>query len=779
MSGEVRSSRHGRPTQWAPALLFVALVVAVYADPLLLRRNFSGRDLIAYNLPMEKSIHDAYARGRLPVWTPEVSGGRPLAPNPNAGALYPVRAALSVLPFPLTVRIYPVLHWTAAGLGVLFLLLSIGRSRSAAWVGAVTYAFSGVAVSEVFFPHIQPGMTLLPWILWATARRAAAPWRRVLPLSLLLALDFLAADIFTCALAIVSATLWIAIEGEPSERLRQLGALAAGVALGVLAAAPQIVATALWIPRTNRAVLGMKLSDSLFYSIHPLRLLELVIPYPFGNAWEMTGSSLWGASLFRGRPLGIFNTLYCGAFGVIAVFATWKVREKGARFSRVLLLGACAISVPPSLVPIGWATGIASPLPLRNPEKFAVVFALSLAILAAIGLDSWRKGMRIPLWALSAGAVFAALALGCVLFPDATAALAVRGIGGDLGAFAPRARASLPLAISEAGLFWMASVVAIDLLRRHGRGTLASALLLLTAIPIAANRRVAPSFLEEAVFAPTAFARFVENRDPQGTYRTLGESLFLGDSPLSDRASEGTMLFSDISRRAWVEHSQVLWSRGTVLNEDFDTGDLSRTESLRKVSAMATGFRDSDAFFGSLALRFGIRFRDQKPIAGYHRVGGDALQEWDEHVRAFPDIRLLESWREVDGAVPALREISSLKEGEAVIESGFTRAGRARPGSVRIVERSAERLELDVDAPDPGWLFVLRAFWPFREIRIDGQLAEAVPAQLGFSAVAVPAGHHRVEWEERLPGLAVSRAGPLLFAAIGVGLLAASRRKRP
>ncbi len=779
MSGEFPSSGRGRLTRWAPALLFVALVVAVYADPLLLRRNFSGRDLIAYNLPMEKSIHDAYARGRLPVWTPEVSGGRPLAPNPNAGALYPVRAVLSTFPFPLTVRIYPVLHWAAAGLGMLFFLLSTGRSRAAAWVGAVSYAFSGVAVSEVFFPHIQPGMTLLPWILWAVARKAAAPWRRVLPLAVFFALDLLAADVFTCALAIVSATLWIAIESESSERLRQLGALAAGVFLGMLAAAPQIVATALWIPRTNRAVLGMKLSDSLFYSIHPLRLLELVIPYPFGNAWEMTGSSLWGAPLFHGRPLGIFNTLYCGAFGVIALVATWRVREKGARFSRVLLAGACAVSVLPSLLPIGWTTGIASPLPLRNPEKLAVAIVLALAILAAIGLDVWRSGARNPRWTLAVGAAFSTLAICVVAFPGATAALVVRGIGGDPALFAPRARASLPLALSEAGLFWMASVVAIDLLRGHGRGTLTAALVLLTVVPIAANRRIALSFLEEAVFAPTAFARFVESRDPKGAYRTLGESLFLGESPMADRTSEGTMLFSDIGRRDWVEHSQVLWGQGTVLNEDFDSGDLSRTESLRKVSAMATGFRDSDAFFGSLALRFGIRFRDQKPIAGYHRVGGDALQEWDEHARAFPDIRLLESWREVDGPVRALREISKLGEGEVVIESGFARSGRARPGSVRVVARSAERLEVDVDAPDPGWLFVLRAYWPFRDIRVDGKPTEAVPAQLAFSAVAMPAGRHRVEWVERLPGIAVSRVGPLLFGVIAIGLLAVSRRKRP
>src|SRR5207237_8919551 len=86
----------------------LALVLsAVYAEPLFSRRNFGGRDLVAYNLPMEKTIHDAYARRHLPVWSPDISGGRPLLPNPNAGALYPVRMLLAPLSFPLAMPLFP------------------------------------------------------------------------------------------------------------------------------------------------------------------------------------------------------------------------------------------------------------------------------------------------------------------------------------------------------------------------------------------------------------------------------------------------------------------------------------------------------------------------------------------------------------------------------------------------------------------------------------------------------------------------------------------------
>jgi len=762
---------------WLLAALFAGLVIVLYADPLVLRRNWGVRDLSAYNLPMEKSIHDAWSRGALPVWTPEVSGGRPLAPNPNVGALYPVRVLLSRVPFPLAMRLFPVLHWIAAGIGMLTLLLEIGRSRAAAWIGAATYAFSGVAVAEAFFPHILPGLTLLPWIVWASARRSGSAATRLLTLSAFFALDFLAADVFTIAIAIGCVALWIALE----DRARGRSAAGAGlaIALGALAAAPQIVATALWVPLTNRAILGIKLADSVFFSIHPWRLLELAVPYPFGATWEGSAAAWWGASIYRGRAMGIFPTLYCGAFAVIAAVVAWKSRERGARFSRVLLVGALAVAVLPSLLPDRW-TAIPSPLPLRNPEKLAVVVAFALSLSAAIAFDGWRARPRRLRWAIAVGALLAAAASVAALFPEAVGRVALAAIGGSSERLAAIAARRLPGALAEGGLLWMMTVVALDLLPRGHRRGLAAAVILLTLVPIASNRKIATTLSEEEVLAPTAFARFLARRDPAGEYRTLGESIFRGTSMLDFAQNSGAMADSESSRRSWKWFTPVLWHRGTIFNEDFDAGDLSRVDSLRTMSVFASRFLDADAFFGTVALKWGIRFRDQTPVPGFHPVGGDGLQVWDEHVRAFPDIRLLEGWQEADGSVKALHVITQLRAGEVVVESGIDRQARARPGQWRVLERTPERLVVDVTSPDPSWLFVLRAWWPYRSVRIDGRPVEVVPAQLAFCAVPIPPGRHRVEWDERLPGWELSRYGPVLFGMIALGLLVApSRRLQP
>src|SRR5262249_54184741 len=126
----------------------------------------------------------------------------------------------------------------------------------------------------------------------------------------------------------------------------------------------------------------------------------------------------------------------------------------------------------------------------------------------------------------------------------------------------------------------------------------------------------------------------------------------------------------------------------------------------------------------------------------------------------------------------ALRDLAGLPPGAIVVESGRTASGSAPPGEVRIRERHPEHLLLETDSPAPGWLFVLRGFWRHRVVRVDGVETEVFPAQLAYSAIAVPAGRHRVEWVESFPGIEISRFGPPLYFLALAGLFAARRRGR-
>ena len=748
-----------------PVLLFVVVVLGVYADPLFFRRNFAGRDLAVYNLPMEKAMHDAYARGRLPVWMPEISGGRPLLPNPNAGAMYPVRPLLSALPFPLAMRIFPIVHWIAAGIGMILLLRSIGASNTGSWIGAVTYVFSGVGVAEVFFPNLHPGMALLPWIAWTVARPAARGVGKLLVLSLLFGLDFLAGDVFTIGMAVIASLVWIFVEKERADRGRELRILASSLGLAALLAAPQIVATALWVPETNRAVVGMRLRESLFFSVHPLRLVELVIPFPYGANWQLDNTAIWGWPVFRYRGMGMFTSLFAGAFAVVALVASRKERSRGFRFGRILFLIALLASVLPSLVPARWER-FSSPLPLRNPEKFSVALVFALAIVAGLCFDLLRSGrLRPARWPLAAAGALTALAVVALLFPDAAAWSGVR-VTGDVR-FASAASREIPRALAEAALLWIATAVALDLLRRPTPLFTAVAVVLLAGVPILACRKIARVVEERDLFAPPRLARILARLDPEGAYRTLDETIYFPPVTASMWPQDA---YSDQDRLSWKRHTQALWGRGTVFNIDFDAGDFSRMEGLRRLSVRAAGSPDSGPFFETFSLRWGVRYRTQRPLAGFVPFGGDAVQEWDVDDRAEPDIRLARKWIEVPRPVDSAAALLNLKEGEIVVETGRRRSGRATAGIVHVLQRDPERVLIETVAAEPSWLFVQRGFWNHRTVLVDGRSAEDVPAQLAFSAVAVPGGRHRIDWREHVPGGRVSRWGPAIAILIGVWL---------
>src|SRR5262249_58787232 len=135
------------------------------------------------------------------------------------------------------------------------------------------------------------------------------------------------------------------------------------------------VAPLFWIPDTGRAVQGLRLWEVFFYTVRPVRLLEFIVPYPFGPTWALDPPMIWATTIFRGKSVGLFATLYCGAFAVIALFSSGGIRSRGARAGLALFWFGFVGSVLPSLVPAAWAQA-KSPIALRNPEKLAVAMIL-------------------------------------------------------------------------------------------------------------------------------------------------------------------------------------------------------------------------------------------------------------------------------------------------------------------------------------------------------------------------------------------------------------------
>ncbi|MGH9316145.1 MAG: hypothetical protein ACRD1P_03420, partial [Thermoanaerobaculia bacterium] len=397
-------------------------------------------------------------------------------------------------------------------------------------------------------------------------------------------------------------------------------------------------------------------------------------------------------------------------------------------------------------------------------------------ILAGIGFDRYRRPVRRPRWVLTVGILLAAVAILTWLFPSGAGAWAVRLVGSAPG-LGQRAGQILPGAIATAALLWIMTAVALELADKTSRWALFSSLAFLTLCVVLPNRGIAGTLREEEVFGPTRFARVLERADPARAYRVFGESIFYPESGLAVAQASSDPGQTELPRRSWTQLTGALWNRGTVFNYDYDVGDFARLDSLRRVPHIAPASMDLAAFFGGLALRFGVRYPDQESVRGYQAFGGNGGETWDEHRQAFPDIRLVRQWREAEDSPGAFGELLRLGPGEIVLETGRRVVGTAPAGRLRIFEKSPERIRLEADTPQATWLFVIRGYWNYRTILLDGSMVDSFPAQLAFTALRMPAGRHRVEWREEVPGGRFSRWGPLVFLLSALCLLIFGRRR--
>ncbi|HVQ28067.1 MAG TPA: YfhO family protein, partial [Vicinamibacteria bacterium] len=117
---------------------------------------------------------------------------------------------------------------------------------------------------------------------------------------------------------------------------------------------------------------------------------------------------------------------------------------------------------------------------------------------------------------------------------------------------------------------------------------------------------------------------------------------------------------------------------------------------------------------------------------------------------------------------------------EIVKESGeATVHDPAFASECRLVQEQSDRLLIEARLDAPGYVVALDAFDPGWIARLDGHEVALLRANVGFRAVAVPAGRHEVEMLYRprglWPGLAASGVAFLLV----LGSLVPGRRPRP
>lgn len=368
----------------------------LFALDLTERKIFRG-DFLNQHYVWKSYFLNRIKSGELPLWNPHVLGGVPVHANPQVGMFYPPNYLL--LPFHtegslsyVALEAFQLLHQALAGFGMWLLLRWLGLGVGASLAGALVAMFTGF-----FTTPGHHGLVLsaswIPLAFYLTGRAVTKTGTRSVGLAALgLSAMLLAGHPQPAFYGVLAVIVWAWFVGGLRATLRRF-VPALGLALAV--ASIQLLPTYLLAWDSYRAGSG----------------------YDFATSFEFSPFWLWAALVPRGQllppgqlasaPLHIYVGV--GSLFLAAVGIAWS-RSRVRWFFASLAVVALLLSMGShsflfdvtywSIPGFGW---------FRIPFRLLGLFALAMAVLTALGLDSLveenRRSRRRLGSVLKAGAV--------------------------------------------------------------------------------------------------------------------------------------------------------------------------------------------------------------------------------------------------------------------------------------------------------------------------------------------------------------------------------------
>jgi len=374
----------------------------------LLRGFLLHSDISYFFEPVRSLAHESLRAGRLPLWSPYMFCGYPLAAEGQVAAFYPVALLISwLLPSPGDINWLIITHLLLAASGSYLLARLLGLRPFAAWWCGLTFSFSGYLFAHLHHVSLVCAASWLPVVILFVERA----WRsHALPNAVLAAVAWAASalcghpqTLFQISLVVIFWVAWRWLEsGRRRRGLARRAALTLGVtfALGLGLAAVQLLLTADLAAASPHGERG-SLEYVTSYSLLPAHLVGLVLPNregtPAFNSYT-GGNYYWEYVLYIGLlPL---------ALAVVGAARRKAWALAGLAAAGMLL--ALARGNPLYQV-LRFIPGFSD---FRAPARHIYLFTFAAALLAGHGwqaLAGWRwlaAGRRLVL----VGAVAAVLA---------------------------------------------------------------------------------------------------------------------------------------------------------------------------------------------------------------------------------------------------------------------------------------------------------------------------------------------------------------------------------
>jgi hypothetical protein len=762
-------------------------------------------------------------RGVFPLWNPYPGLGAPLAGSGFPGVWYPLNGPLVFglgLSAGMAVKVYTFIHYPLAGLSMWLLLRALGARTEAALTGAVGYAFSGYLVSMHYAENLLPGLALMPLALALALRDERRSWLLAAVVTGLIALggdpQGFAITAGLCPLAaLVLGPAWPERKSPAFKKRTPALALHTLLYLTVSFAAGAAELLPAWDVLANSARgPGLDWPTASTWSLHPLRIVELILARPFGSLWPV--DRYWGGFMADpGLSFPMSMSAYLGVWTVIAAGVAWRRRWRDRRvlFFSALALGSLALALGRHTPLFGllwrWVPGLDA---FRFPEKYLVGVTLAAAALTGLGTDAVINGAgrAAPDGPRSASR----WAAPGILLLAAAVLLAGRGwIQGPLGGLlapwletGPGARVA-PAGAAEDVIFSLARTLGLLglglALLRWSRGKAGSVIAFAPALLLfldlwQGNAALAPtvpqlysqrSYWADRILSlegngPAAVPWCERSCAPAGRFRVFRDNAIPLPLALAARDAEGLVE---------LKQERVLrWQRDTLKP---NLGVADGLENFGGINAAADRrlqlFRD----IGGIGLLPGFNVKyaivpeelaatlDGATILGQYQ--GTALARFNDTLPRAYWVAGAVAVRTDEQAAAALAAIDWRRQ--AVLGPPAPALPPPAPGPAAALVPAAidsylpNRVQLTVTAPAPGWLVLNDAVAPGWRAMIDGAPADVLRANLLVRAVAVGSGAHRVVFTYRPPrltlGLALTIAAYILVLAVKVVAPAARRKK--
>jgi len=400
-SGAIQSAFirvHQRPIEslyWIAFVALMALVAAVFWRALFTSDTFFFRDISFAHFPRAVELRTLVRSGQLPIWNPFEHFGEPVSVNANYLLFYPTAWLAWMLPAAYGFKLHYLLHFFVLAAGTFLLARRIGLRPFACFLAGALFVFSGPIVSLGAFYNLLPAVAWMPLaVLAADYQMRRGGWKGTGALAGALTLQVFAGEPLTSLATAALALGWaLAFYGDARAAAwagmnrRVLGRFLLALLLAAGFSAIQVV-PALWhMPDTVRGSFGF--DQTLFWSLHPLKGLELVLPDFLGN--PLYDSTPW--IYLEGREVYFLLSLYIGIVPLaLAVLAVAGRGSSVAPSARVFWAAAALIALLLALgryTPISYVFYYLIPIyrVVRFPVKFLAPFALAVAQLAAIAAD--------------------------------------------------------------------------------------------------------------------------------------------------------------------------------------------------------------------------------------------------------------------------------------------------------------------------------------------------------------------------------------------------------